>query len=128
MSLTPEELIKANRFESLGLLAGGIAHDFNNLLTTILGGLSLAKDNRDPSGLADAEKACLTAKGLTKQLLMFTKGGSGVMTVCDSKEILEDAVKIASAGSTAEITVQVPEMGPAPSRSTAPRSCRSSRT
>jgi PAS domain S-box-containing protein len=107
MSLTPEELIKANRFESLGLLAGGIAHDFNNLLTTILGGLSLAKDNRDPSGLADSEKACLNAKGLTKQLLMFTKGGSGVLTVCDSREILEDAVKIASAGSPAEITVEV---------------------
>jgi two-component system cell cycle sensor histidine kinase/response regulator CckA len=109
MGLTPEELIKANRFESLGLLAGGIAHDFNNLLTTILGGLSLAKDNRDPSGLADSEKACLNAKGLTKQLLMFTKGGTGVLSVCDSKEILLDAVKIASAGSTAEITVDVPE-------------------
>ena len=108
MGLTPEELIKANRFESLGLLAGGIAHDFNNLLTTILGGLSLAKDNHDPSRLADSEKACLTAKGLTKQLLMFAKGGSGTLSVCDSKEILEDAVKIASAGSTAEITVQVP--------------------
>ncbi len=106
MSLTPEELIKANRFESLGLLAGGIAHDFNNLLTTILGGLSLAKDNRDSSKLADSEKACLAAKGLTKQLLLFAKGGSGAMTVCDSKEILEDAVKIASAGSTAEISVQ----------------------
>jgi two-component system, cell cycle sensor histidine kinase and response regulator CckA len=106
MGLTPEELIRANRFEALGLLAGGIAHDFNNLLTTILGGLSLAKDNRDTSKLADAEKACLTAKGLTKQLLTFAKGGSGIVSVCDSKEILEDAVKIASAGSTAEITVQ----------------------
>jgi two-component system, cell cycle sensor histidine kinase and response regulator CckA len=105
MSLTPEELIKANRFESLGLLAGGIAHDFNNLLTTILGGLSLAKDNRDSSKLGDSEKACLAAKGLTKQLLLFAKGGSGAMSVCDSKEILEDAVKIASAGSTAEISV-----------------------
>ena len=106
MGLTPEELIRANRFETLGLLAGGIAHDFNNLLTTILGGLSLAKDNHDGSKLADAEKACLTAKGLTKQLLTVAKGGSGVVSVCDSKEILEDAVKIASAGSTAEITVQ----------------------
>jgi two-component system cell cycle sensor histidine kinase/response regulator CckA len=106
MTLTPEELIKANRFESLGLLAGGIAHDFNNLLTTILGGLSLAKDNHDGSKLPDAEKACMAAKNLTKQLLMFTKGSSGALTVCDPKDILEDAVKVASAGSTAEISVQ----------------------
>jgi len=113
MGLTPEELVKANGFESLGLLAGGIAHDFNNLLTTILGGLSLAKDNRDTSRLGDAEKACLAAKGLTKQLLMFAKGGSGALAVCDSREILEDAVKIASAGSTAVITVQAqPGCGP----------------
>jgi PAS domain S-box-containing protein len=109
MTLTPEELIKANRFESLGILAGGLAHDFNNLLTTILGGLSLAKDNHDTSKLADAERACLAAKSLTKQLLMFTKGGAGALTVCDPKEILEDAVKVASAGSTAEITVQTHE-------------------
>ena len=113
MSLTPEELIKANRFEALGLLAGGIAHDFNNLLTTILGGVSLAKDNRDGSKLADSEKACMTAKSLTKQLLTFAKGGTGAMSVCDSKEILEDAVKIASAGSTAEITILAqPDAGP----------------
>jgi PAS domain S-box-containing protein len=109
MGLTPEELIKANRFESLGLLSGGIAHDFNNLLTTILGGLSLAKDNRDLSKLADSEKACMTAKGLTKQLLLFAKGGKSVQTVCNPREILDDAVKIASAGSTAEIAVEVPE-------------------
>jgi two-component system, cell cycle sensor histidine kinase and response regulator CckA len=108
MGLTPEELIKANRYESLGLLAGGIANDFNNLLTKILGGLSLAKDSRDPSGLAESEEACLAAKNLTKQLLTFAKGATGVMTVCDSKEILEDAVKLAAAGTTAEISVQAP--------------------
>jgi two-component system, cell cycle sensor histidine kinase and response regulator CckA len=108
MSLTPEELVKANRFESLGLLAGGIAHDFNNLLTTILGAVSLAKDNRDSSALGDAEQACLTAKGLTKQLLAFAKGGAGTQIVCASKEILEDSIKIAAAAATAEITLDVP--------------------
>jgi len=107
LTLTPDELVKANRFESLGLLAGGIAHDFNNLLTTILGGVSLAKDHRDNSALGDSEQACLTAKGLTKQLLLFSKGGTGVQTVVTVKEILDDAVKIASAGSVAVVSVEV---------------------
>jgi two-component system cell cycle sensor histidine kinase/response regulator CckA len=109
MTLTPEELVKANRFESLGLLAGGIAHDFNNLLTTILGAVSIAKDNRDYSALGDAEKCCLNAKGLTKQLLAFAKGGAGTQIVCAPKEILEDAIKIAAAASDAEITLEVPD-------------------
>jgi PAS domain S-box-containing protein len=109
MTLTPEELVKANRFESLGLLAGGIAHDFNNLLTTILGAVSLGIDNRDYSALADAAKACDTAKGLTKQLLAFAKGGTGTQSVVAAKAILEDAIKIAAAGSVAEIAFEVAE-------------------
>ena len=109
MTLTPEELVKSNRFESLGLLAGGIAHDFNNLLTTILGAVSLAKDNRDYSALGDAEHACVNAKGLTKQLLAFAKGGVGTQSVCGAKDILEDARKIAAAASTAVISIDVPD-------------------
>ncbi|MEI7552122.1 MAG: ATP-binding protein [Verrucomicrobiota bacterium] len=107
MTLTPEELVKANRFESLGLLAGGIAHDFNNLLTTIMGGISLGKDTRDYSSLDDSEQACLAAKGLTRQLLTIAKGGAGTLSVQPAQDLLADSVKLAGAGSTAEITVEV---------------------
>ncbi len=112
MSLTPEELVRANRFEALGQLAGGIAHDFNNLLTTILGGVSLAKENRDYSGLENSERACLAAKALSKQLLTFSRGGSGVRQVVRLADILSDTVRLAAAGSTVKVEVEVaPDTG-----------------
>ena len=112
MSLTPEELVRANRFESLGHLAGGISHDFNNLLTTILGGVSLAKDNRDYSGLENSERACLAAKALSKQLLTFAKGGTAVRQVVRTADILADTVRLAAAGSTVKVEVEVaPDTG-----------------
>ncbi len=112
MSLTPEELVRANRFAALGQLAGGIAHDFNNLLTTILGGVSMAKENRDYSGLENSERACLAAKALSKQLLTFSRGGGGVRQVVKTGDILADTVRLASAGSTVKIEVSVaPDTG-----------------
>ncbi|WP_172830177.1 PAS domain-containing protein [Opitutus sp. GAS368] len=107
MSLTPEELVRANRFESLGQLAGGIAHDFNNLLTTILGGVSLAKDNRDLTSLENSERACLAAKALSKQLLTFAKGGSAVRQVVKPADILAEAHRLAAAGSTVKVELTV---------------------
>ncbi len=113
MSLTPEELIAANRFDALGKLAGGIAHDFNNLLTTILGGVSLAKDNRDSSGLENSERACLAAKGLSKQLLTFSKGGTAVRQTIKTADILTDAVRLAASGSVVKIESKIaPDISP----------------
>ena len=110
MTLTPEELVRANRFESLGLLAGGIAHDFNNLLTTILGGVSTAKENREFNQLDSAEQACLAAKQLTRQLLTFAKGGGNQATrqVVAPADLLQNAVRIAAAGSTVVVRVETP--------------------
>jgi PAS domain S-box-containing protein len=114
MSLTPEELLRINRFETLGVVAGGISHDFNNLLTTILGGISQAKDNKDYSYLADSERACLAAKALTKQLLAIAKGGkSEVIQTLSPVDIIKDAVRLGRAGTNAEIRVEVPDnVGP----------------
>ncbi len=115
MGLSPEELVRANRFESLGLLAGGIAHDFNNLLTTILGGVSTAKDNRDFNQLDAAEQACLAAKQLTRQLLTFAKGAGSHASrqVVAPADLLQNAVRIAAAGSPVVVKVEAaPDLAP----------------
>lgn len=110
MTLSPEERIRANRFESLGQLASSISHDFNNLLTTILGGISTAKENRDYTKLVDAESACMAAKALTRQLLTVAKGGtSSEQQIVSPGDILADAVRISTPGSTALVSVNVAE-------------------
>lgn len=113
LSLTPQEMLRTNRLETLAHLAQGIAADFNNLLTTILGALSQAKENRDLSHLASAEKACLDATGLSRQLLTFSRptqpAGSAA---CSVAEIVHDAVRLAATGSLSHITLDLPDALP----------------
>jgi PAS domain S-box-containing protein len=71
-----EERQKADKLESLGVVAGGIAHDFNNLLTAILGNISLAMvggglDENANERLKSAKKATHRAQELAQQLLTF---------------------------------------------------------
>ena len=93
-----EELQKAGRIESLGVLAGGIAHDFNNLLTAVLGNLSVASTGgglpvRAIDALGRAEKACWRARDLTGQLLTFAKGGDPVRKTVQLSPVIERAVR-----------------------------------
>ncbi len=108
MNLTPEELIKCNGMESLGILACGIAHDFNTLLTSILGSISVAKDSRDWDRLNESEKGCLGAKSLTRQLLTFAQFTSDGKKIQRLNETIQDRVSLASAGSGLKIDVDVP--------------------
>ncbi len=99
-----EELSRAQRLESVGLLAGGIAHDFNNMLTSILGNISMAAYDMDPESkslvwLSAAEKATLRAKDLTHQLITFAKGGVPIKEVFQIGEVLREAVSLALSGS-----------------------------
>lgn len=90
-----EELLKARKLESLGILAGGIAHDFNNILTAILGNISLAKifaesDAKILSRLTESEKATMRAKDLTQQLLTFSKGGTPIKKTASVADLIRE--------------------------------------
>ncbi len=107
-----EELAKAQKLESVGVLAGGIAHDFNNLLTAVLGNVGLAKIQANPSGkafkrLEEAEKASMRAKDLTQQLLTFAKGGAPVRMTASIGDILKESALFAVRGSTTRCDINV---------------------
>jgi|GEM_PF-1214736 len=75
-----EERSRVERLQSIGTLAGGIAHDFNNILMGLFGNIELAKDLIDPDShaytlLTEAGRSMSRAVRLTKQLLVFSKGG-----------------------------------------------------
>lgn len=100
------ELKKADKLESIGILAGGIAHDFNNYLATMLGNISLAKVYKDDPAkvyekLDNIEKATLQAKELTHQLFIFAKGGDPVKKVVDLEDLIQNNTNFALSGSNA---------------------------
>ena len=98
------ELMRAQKLESLGLLAGGIAHDFNNILSGILLKNQLAQraltKGRDPSKyLSNVQDAVHTATTLTQQLLTFARGGAPIKQASAVPELLKEASDFALRGS-----------------------------
>ena len=107
-----EEQQRADKLESVGLLAGGIAHDFNNILTAILGNLSLARGSMPPDDtaterVADAEKATLRARDLAQQLLTFSKGGAPIRRTACISEIVSTTTTFFLRGSRARCNVNI---------------------
>lgn len=108
-----EEILRARKLESIGVLAGGIAHDFNNLLTVILGNLLLIKTRLEPGDpdlgkFADTEEACLRARRLTHQLLTFAEGGAPIRRAAFLSTLVEDACRVGLGNSRVRIDLSLP--------------------
>ncbi|MFA6092646.1 MAG: ATP-binding protein [Elusimicrobiota bacterium] len=110
-----EALANMQKLESLGTLAGGIAHDFNNILTAIMGNLSLLqcsmKDGSEAlEMIQEAQTACATAKGLSHQLLTFSKGGAPIVKVMDLRPILTQMAGLSTRGSNVRCVFDLGEI------------------
>jgi PAS domain S-box-containing protein len=75
---TEEQLVQAQKMETVGQLSGGIAHDFNNLLTVIVGNSEFLSDQLksrpDLRQLADdIGQAGERGAELTQRLLAFSR-------------------------------------------------------
>ncbi|TAN40838.1 MAG: PAS domain-containing sensor histidine kinase [Nitrospirae bacterium] len=88
------EALKVEKLESLGMLAAGIAHEYNNVLTAITGNIQLAKMYAKPGSeiadiLSEAEKGSQKAEKLTRQLIVFSKGGTLFKKIITAEELFE---------------------------------------
>ena len=90
-----EQMLHAQKLESLGVLAGGIAHDFNNILMSIIGNADLAlmrinKESPAVENLHQIERASARAADLAKQMLAYSGKGRFVIESLDLNLLLEE--------------------------------------
>jgi two-component system cell cycle sensor histidine kinase/response regulator CckA len=94
-----DQLLQAQKMESIGRLAGGIAHDFNNLLTVISSGLDLglaplALDHPSRPHLVEVVDAAQSAAALTRHLLAFSRREIIAPKVLDLNDVIRRAEKM----------------------------------
>jgi PAS domain S-box-containing protein len=90
-----QQLLHAQKLESLGVLAGGIAHDFNNILMAIMGNADLAlmrinKESPAVENLHRIEQSAARAADLAKQMLAYSGKGKFVIENLDINRLLEE--------------------------------------
>ena len=91
-----DDITRAQKFESIAILAGGIAHDFNNILTAITGNIALAKFSIKPEdeayeNIIEIEKAAEQAKDLSLQLLNFGRLSKPILQKTSVIDLLKDS-------------------------------------
>ena len=72
------QLIQAQKMESVGRLAGGVAHDYNNMLSVIIGYTELALEKLDVgqplhNDIMEVHKAAMRSTKISRQLLAFAR-------------------------------------------------------
>ncbi|MBU1565125.1 MAG: PAS domain S-box protein [Proteobacteria bacterium] len=89
-----EQLLQAQKIESIGRLAGGVAHDFNNMLGVILGHAELAQKQLNKAhplffNFEEIRKAAQRSADITRQLLAFARKQTIAPQVIDLNESVD---------------------------------------
>jgi len=104
------QLLRAQRMESIGTLAGGIAHDFNNILSPILMATEMLQlgdvDNETRRWLSIIRENAERGAELVKQVLTFARGMEGERIIVQVKHIIKDLVKVLKQTLPKSITVR----------------------
>jgi two-component system, cell cycle sensor histidine kinase and response regulator CckA len=93
-----EQLLRAQRLESIGTLTGGIAHDLNNVLAPVLLCVGLIRsgnsDRERKEFLNIIEKSALRGSDLVRQVLSFARGAENERLPLHPKHVAREIVSI----------------------------------
>jgi PAS domain S-box-containing protein len=109
--MAEEQLIQAQKMESVGQLTGGIAHDFNNMLTVITGTIEILADAvKENQGLLTIAKlisdAADRAAKLTANLLAFARKQPLRPMDIDVNALINEVVELPSPTLGRQINIQ----------------------
>ena len=94
-----QQLLQAQRMQSMGTLAGGITHDLNNILSPILMAAQVLraeiKDEDVQTMLDTVENCAKRGADVVKQLLTFARGIQGERVSVQIRHLIKEIVHIA---------------------------------
>jgi PAS domain S-box-containing protein len=94
-----QQLLQAQKLESIGRLAGGVAHDYNNMLGVILGSAELGLKQIEPehpvhARLEQIHSAARRSADITRQLLAFARKQTIAPQVLDLNTAVEQMLNM----------------------------------
>ncbi len=93
-----QQMLRAQRMESIGTLAGGIAHDLNNVLSPIMMAIDiLRRQYSGPAGnalLDTLEASANRGASIVKQVLTFARGVAGERIDLQPAHLIREIEKI----------------------------------
>lgn len=106
-----EQILQAQKLESLGVLAGGIAHDFNNILMAVLGHCELAQrrlniESPATENLRQIKLAAGRAAELANQMLAYSGKGKFVIDTLDLSQVITEMENILSVSVSKKATLR----------------------
>ncbi|MCX5797600.1 MAG: response regulator [Elusimicrobia bacterium] len=107
-----QQMLEAQKLESLGRLAGGIAHEFNNILTGIMGFASMVKSSLGESHPSkdDVEEIIVASRravDLVSQVLTFSRQVPSQKSIFNLNELIERNLKMVRAAVGERIKIQL---------------------
>lgn len=94
-----QQILHAQKIDSIGNLAGGVAHDFNNILSSILGAASMMKRKLKKTDtwyqyVDLMENASRRGAALTRQLLTFARKSNVHVRPLDMNAVVEETLTL----------------------------------